>query len=628
MRKFLFSFSLKFAFGIFFMVAGKLLSAQCTSTISSFPYFENFELSNGNWTAGGNASSWAWGLPVKPVINAGSGSTKGWITGGLNSPGYNNNENSWLQSPCFNLAALTNPYIKFKVFWETEKKYDGASFQYSLNGGTTWVTLGSYADYTACPSNNWFNTSGINALGSHGWSGNIQPTAACPGGAGNGSGAWVMAQHEMSALAGQTNVRFRFTFGAGTVCNGYDGFAIDDIQIGEAPSATANFTYACSGSNTIAVTPSVAGCNPTYSWNFGDPASGASNVSTSPAPSHFYAGPGAYAITMTATVPGFAPVVVSKPVNILQVDVAVTQTIKCYGDKTGGLSVSVSPAGSYQYSWNTSPVQTSQVISGLGQGNYTVSVTGANACPASESVGLTEPLKLIAQLNFANPYCGKANGYAKAGGTDGTPPYSYLWANGGYTVDSLGSVGPGTYSVEITDANGCKATATSELKELPRLRINLGLDTFICPGQQLVLSPGIFSTYKWQDNSTLPKFTVTRTGIYSVTVTNDSGCVAMDDIKVTVDCSDIYFPTGFTPDGNGRNEGFGALGNLSVLRNYSLKVFNRWGGLVFITTNPFQRWTGALNKEAPGTHTYIWLAEYELPYRGKQLRKGVVTLVR
>jgi gliding motility-associated-like protein len=627
MRKLVLS-TLKFVVAFFFMAAGNEVFAQCTTTISSFPYLENFEASNGGWTTGGAASDWAWGTPAKPVINAAAGSSKSWITGGLNAPGYNNNENSWLQSPCFNLAALANPYIKFKVFWETEKKYDGASFQYSLNGGTTWVTLGSYADYTACPSNNWFNTTGINALGTHGWSGNIQPTAACTGGAGNGSGGWKIAQHEMSALTGQTNVRFRFTFGAGSVCNGYDGFAIDDIQIGEAPSATGDFNYTCTGSNNVSVTPSVAGCNPVYNWDFGDPASGTSNFSTSPSPSHFYSSPGPYTITMTVTIPGFAPVVVSKSVKILHVDVAVTKEILCAGNGNGELTASVTPAGSYQFSWNTSPVKTTPVINGLIKGTYTVIVTGANSCAASETVTLTEPAELQLNLKQINAYCGKNNGSAKMNPAGGVTPYTFTWYPMNDHTDSIGDLAQGFYIADLIDANGCKYTSSFEIKDQNNLVVNLGRDTFFCPGQRLILAPGNFASYKWQDNSNQPKFTVTQTGIYSVQVTNDSGCVASDEIRVTVDCSDIYFPTGFTPDGNGRNEGFGALGNLAVLGNYSLKVFNRWGELIFTTTNPSKKWSGLTGKEGAGTNSFIWLAEYTLPNRGKQTRKGVITLIR
>ena len=72
----------------------------------------------------------AYSTPTKTVIaNAASGS-KCWIVGGLTGNNYNNGEISWIESPCFDLTSLTNPILSFKVFWETEKKYDGASFKY------------------------------------------------------------------------------------------------------------------------------------------------------------------------------------------------------------------------------------------------------------------------------------------------------------------------------------------------------------------------------------------------------------------------------------------------------------------------------------------------------------------
>jgi len=100
--------------------------SQCTATISNFPYKEDFETSDGNWVPGGTSSDWTWGIPSKPVINAAGSGSKCWITGGLKNPGYNNDEKAWLKSPCFNFTNLTAPYLRFKVFWETEGKFDGA----------------------------------------------------------------------------------------------------------------------------------------------------------------------------------------------------------------------------------------------------------------------------------------------------------------------------------------------------------------------------------------------------------------------------------------------------------------------------------------------------------------------
>jgi len=64
--------------------------AQCTTTIATYPYNEDFENSNGNWITGGNASDWAWGTPNKPVIKTAGSGSKCWINGGLSGSSYSN----------------------------------------------------------------------------------------------------------------------------------------------------------------------------------------------------------------------------------------------------------------------------------------------------------------------------------------------------------------------------------------------------------------------------------------------------------------------------------------------------------------------------------------------------------
>ena len=80
---------------------------------------------------------------------------------------------------------------------------------------------------------------------------------------GSGSGTWLTAKRTLSILAGKTNVRFGFIFGAGTTCNAYDGFAVDDVQIAEAPTNTASFTTTCIRNKEVNFT-SVATCAHSY----------------------------------------------------------------------------------------------------------------------------------------------------------------------------------------------------------------------------------------------------------------------------------------------------------------------------------------------------------------------------
>ena len=223
-----------FITGAFLCTASWGAWAQCATPISTFPYTEGFEVNDGGWVAGGSASDWAWGTPSKPVITAAAAGINCWVTAGLTGTSYNNSENSWLQSPCFDFTGLTDPQISFSIFWEMERKFDGANIEYSINSGASWLLLGSTAD-NGCTASNWYNNASVTYLGNvNGWSGNIQPTAgSCLGG--SGSNGWVTARHNLGFLAGQPTVIFRFRFAAGLTCNSYDGLAIDNIKIDETP---------------------------------------------------------------------------------------------------------------------------------------------------------------------------------------------------------------------------------------------------------------------------------------------------------------------------------------------------------------------------------------------------------
>lgn len=224
--------------------------SQCITPIIVTPtssYSENFEANNGNWfvSSASVLSDWAWGHPNKATINSSASGSNCWITGGLTASFYNYGEHSYLQSPCFDLRSLTTPYISFNVFWESENGNDGANLQYSTDNGTTWKIVGTQSD-PPCLNKNWYNgtvrwlldpLSG--AQNTRGWSGSTR-TGIGGGSSGNGSGGWVLAEHIMPYsnypdLLSASSVIFRFAFGAGTLYNGYDGFAIDDFFIGEAP---------------------------------------------------------------------------------------------------------------------------------------------------------------------------------------------------------------------------------------------------------------------------------------------------------------------------------------------------------------------------------------------------------
>jgi hypothetical protein len=130
----------------------------------------------------------------------------------------------------------------------------------------------------------------------------------------------------------------------------------------------------------------------------------------------------------------------------------VSTNVLCNGGNNGSATANVfGGTPPYTFLWNTGAV--TQNINGLAAGNYTVVITDANGCATNNAVVITEPTALVVDaISTQN------TGQATAVVTGGTPPYSFIWSpTGGFNQTATGLVS-GTYSVLVTDANGCTAT--------------------------------------------------------------------------------------------------------------------------------------------------------------------------
>ncbi|MFH1319829.1 MAG: PKD domain-containing protein, partial [Bacteroidota bacterium] len=127
----------------------------------------------------------------------------------------------------------------------------------------------------------------------------------------------------------------------------------------------------------------------------------------------------------------------------------------CDGTATASGSNGTAP---YTYSWNTTPPQSASTATGLCAGiSYTVSATDANGCSATASVSVSEPTAVSLTTGSVNSTCGNADGEASVTVTSGITPYTYSWSNG-CTSSTCTGLSSGSYSVSVTDGNGCTAT--------------------------------------------------------------------------------------------------------------------------------------------------------------------------
>ena len=190
--------------------------------VTTFPYYQNFENGSGTWSTTDSLSgTWALVTPTNPIINSAASGSKAFKVGALTTNGlYNNNEWSYVLSPCFNFSSFTtDPRISFAVNVHSQAANDGAWLEGSKDGGATWTRIG-----TRNTGVNWYNDS-ITAIRTGVW-------------AGTANIGWRNAQNTLTGYAGQANARFRFVFRTNTSTNSvntatpYGGFAFDNIIIG------------------------------------------------------------------------------------------------------------------------------------------------------------------------------------------------------------------------------------------------------------------------------------------------------------------------------------------------------------------------------------------------------------
>ena len=189
----------------------------------------------------------------------------------------------------------------------------------------------------------------------------------------------------------------------------------------------------------------------------------------------------------------------------------------------------------------------------------------------------------------------------------------------------LGYTRTGIYHDTLLASAGCDSIRTLELTVLQKPKPNLGVDTILCKGDTLVLFPGKFDTYLWQDGSRQEKFIALQGGLYSVQVTNTCG-IASDEKYIRGDECEVYFPSAFTPNQDGLNDQFRVLNPYKVT-DFHLQVYNRWGQLLYESKDPLKGWSGEWKGKIQGTDIFVWHCSFKR--QGVQrFMKGTVTLIR
>lgn len=192
-------------------------------------------------------------------------------------------------------------------------------------------------------------------------------------------------------------------------------------------------------------------------------------------------------------------------------------TIQCGGN------VTLSAGSHVGYSWSTGSVASS--ISVANSGTYSVTVTDTNGCEDSDDVLISIGLPSV-DLGNDTAQCGGAVNLSADNFT------SYLWSTGS-TSSSISAANSGTYSIIVTDSNGCTDTDDVDVTINSLPSVNLGFDKEQCAGT-VDLDAGNFTSYSWSTGSITGTINVVSTGTYTVTVVDSNGCSNSDTINITI----------------------------------------------------------------------------------------------
>ncbi|HNR19377.1 MAG TPA: T9SS type A sorting domain-containing protein, partial [Bacteroidia bacterium] len=315
---------------------------------------------------------------------------------------------------------------------------------------------------------------------------------------------------------------------------------IDLIHLTVNPSAIYTSPAPCSASAVPTITPSgstticqgnsvtlTASSGTSYSWSTG---ATTQSITVNTA--------GSYSVTVTSA----SGTGTSLP-TVVTVNAKPTASISASGATTfcTGGSVTLTASGGSSYLWNPGG-QTSSSLTVYSSGNYSVNVYSANGCSAmSSTIPVTVNANPTSTITVGGPTSFCQGGNVTLTASSGS---SYLWSPGNQTTQSITANASGSYTVRVTNASGCSATSAPtsvNVNSLPTATITPNGPTTFAPGGSVTLTASAGSSYLWSPgNQTTQSIIVNQAGVYTVRVTNSTGCSATSSaLTVTVTSSTV-----------------------------------------------------------------------------------------
>ncbi len=265
-----------------------------------------------------------------------------------------------------------------------------------------------------------------------------------------------------------------------------------------------------------------------YSWSNGATTSFISNLSI-----------GNYSLTVTDSLGCTSSIssAISQP-NQLQESAQIT-AVKCFGDNTGSIDVSVS-GGTIPYIYTWSNGETTQDLINTPSGNYQLTIADINGCSLISNYSITQPNAILSTNNTTNDVScfGGSNGAISVNTIGGTAPYTYLW-NTGSTTEDLSNLIFGSYSLLVTDINNCSTNLNASINQPTQLVENSVVQNVLCNNGNTgsinsTISGGTTPyTSSWSTGDLTEDISGLSIGNYTVTVTDANNCSTANSYSVT-----------------------------------------------------------------------------------------------
>ena len=368
--------------------------------------------------------------------------------------------------------------------------------------------------------------------------GSISATAVAGGSGSAYSYSWSSSASTGATETGQTAGAYTLTVTDGAGCSGTSSTTLISNP-GVVAAITAQTNLTCNGNSSGSVTASATAGSMAYTYSWSNNASAVTNAT-----SNTINGLPAVGYTLTITDGGGCTSTTSATLTEPPaISATAGSTTSLCGASNGSVNVSVSGgAGGFTYIWSNGP--TAATVSGLAANGYTVTVTDQNGCTSTTAATVGNSGSVSASMNAGtNVKCkGGSDGSASVTAAGTSSPYTYSWSNGASTTTSSTSDGImnltiNTYSVTVTDGNGCVSSTNVTITSPPALVTGGTSTTASCGKSNGAISVSVTGgagtySYLWNNGLTAAGATGVGANGYTVTVTDGNGCTSVTNVTV------------------------------------------------------------------------------------------------